>query len=64
MTSKSASATAILADYRELLHIVKDRPPGILTNSETDRLITYLDACIAEIEADTCELLEGKELTG
>jgi uracil-DNA glycosylase len=65
MTSKSAVAADILADYRELLRIVKNRPPGVLTNSEANKLIPYLEACIAEIEAaGALELPQGKELTG
>jgi hypothetical protein len=64
MTSKLASAADILADYRELLRIVKNRPLGILTDSETHKLVTYLEACIAEIEADASELPEGKERIG
>lgn len=65
MTSKSASAPAdVLADYRELLRIVKNRRPGILTESETNKLITYLEASIAELETETSEDKEKKELTG
>ena len=64
MTSKSACSADALADYRELLHILKNRPLGILTNLETNSLITYLEACIAKIEAEIAELPEGKEMTG
>lgn len=64
MTSKSASALDVLADYRELLRIVKNRRPGILTESETNKLITYLEACIAELETETSEDQDGKEMTG
>ena len=64
MTSKSASVLDVLADYRELLRIVKNRRPGILTESETNKLITYLEACIAELETETSEDQEGKEMTG
>jgi hypothetical protein len=64
MTSKSASAADTLADYRELLRIVKNRPQGILTESETNRLITFLEACIAEIETGISESREAKKLTG
>jgi len=64
MTSKSASAADVHADYRELLRIVKNRPPYILTELETNKLIAYLEAGIDEIETGTSEGLEGKELTG
>jgi hypothetical protein len=64
MTSKSVSAVDVLAEYRELLRIVKNRPPCILTESETNKLIKYLEACIAEVETGTSEGLKGKELTG
>ena len=64
MTSKSASPADTLADYRALLHILKNRPLGILTNSETNNLITYLEACIAKIEAEAFDLPEGKDFTG
>ena len=64
MTSKSASALDVLADYRELLRLVKKRRPSILTESETNKLITYLEACIAELETETSEDQGGEEMTG
>jgi hypothetical protein len=64
MTSKSVAAADALANYRELLRIVKNRPPCILAELETNTLITYLEACIAEIETGISVGLEGKKLTG
>jgi hypothetical protein len=64
MTSKSVAAADVQANCRELLRIVKNRPPCILTELETNRLITYLEACIAEIETGISAGLEGKKSTG
>jgi hypothetical protein len=56
----------ILADYRELLQIVKNRPAGILTQSETNRLIACLERCIAEAEGEPAAspAIEKSKLTG
>jgi hypothetical protein len=57
-TSDSPSNADLLADYHELLRIVKQRPAGILTQSETRKLIACLEKCIAEIEIEIAQDVE------
>ncbi len=62
MTSDSPSKVDLLAGYRELLQIAKERPEGILTPAETNQLIAYLERCIAEVETEM--IVKKSKLTG
>jgi hypothetical protein len=59
MTTDSQPKADLLADYRELLRIVKQRPPGILTQPETNKLIGCLEKGIAEVEIGTAGISKG-----
>ena len=50
MHPATLSTREVLAAYREPLGIAKRRSPGILTQTETDRLVAFLELRIAEIE--------------
>jgi len=55
MTSDSQSRGELLDGCRELLRIAKQRPAGILSPLETNKLVTYLERCIYELETDAVE---------
>ena len=64
MTFEPRSKADLLADYRELLRIVKQRPAGILTQPETNKLTVFLEKCIAETETESVVDAERAKRTG